>query len=248
MFEARVIIVGFLCFSGDFFVNGRHLAPFIKRCKKDDPNFKTCCMESAKEAIPLILKGNPDLKMPSYIPFRIPMLKMEPSPGLNLKLMDLDYYGLDKAELKDLDINLEKQKIFMKIFHPKATSKFNYEISGKLLSFALEGQGPGMMITENATSLETLTYKLFERDGKQYINLSSLNLDINHDPGQVHYHFDNLFNGNKILGDSFNNFLNDNPKEVEEIVKIPIIQVIKAMFSIMMSSLFKGVSMDEVFI
>ncbi|KAG5862207.1 hypothetical protein JTB14_023927 [Gonioctena quinquepunctata] len=56
MFIARDFIICLLFLTCGSFINGRRLAPFIKRCKANDPNFKACCMESAKEAVPLILK------------------------------------------------------------------------------------------------------------------------------------------------------------------------------------------------
>ncbi|KAG5867202.1 hypothetical protein JTB14_027086 [Gonioctena quinquepunctata] len=172
---------------------------------------------------------------------------MEPTPGMTLKLIDLYHYGLETAELQELDMDLENRKFSIKIFHPKSTTKFDYEISGKLLSFALEGNGPGVATEENAISNIKIACDYFERDGKEYVNFTTLDLFIEHIPGKVHYHLDNLFNGNKVLGDSFNNFLNDNPKEVENITKTPTIQVMRTIVMIMLNALFKGVPMDEIF-
>ncbi|KAG5896214.1 hypothetical protein JTB14_009716 [Gonioctena quinquepunctata] len=248
MFDARILICCFVFLSFNRFVNGRHFASFIKPCKTDDPNFKACCMETAKAAIPRILKGDPELKIPPCAPFHLPRLELEPMPGMTMKLIDIYYHGLEMAELQEFEVDSENKHFSMKVFHPKAVTKFDYEISGKLLSFALEGKGPGVVTEEDAISNIRAESEHFERDGKEYFNFTSLDLDVEHIPGKVHYQLDNLFNGNRMLGDSFNNLLNENPKEVEIFTKSPVIHVMRGIVMILLRALFKGVPLDEIFL
>lgn len=47
-----------------------------------------------------------------------------------------------------------------------------------------------------------------QKDGETY--MEATNLKFSTKPERMYYHFSNLFNGDKALGDNMNAFLNDN--------------------------------------
>lgn len=54
----------------------------------------------------------------------------------------------------------------------------------------------------------SFTGKPVEKDGETYMEATNLKLSTK--PERLYYHFSNLFNGDKALGDNMNTFLNDN--------------------------------------
>lgn len=60
----------------------------------------------------------------------------------------------------------------------------------------------------NASLRIVFTGKPYEKDGETYMEATDLKLSTK--PGRIYYHFDNLFNGDKALGDNMNSFLNSN--------------------------------------
>ncbi|CAG9823835.1 unnamed protein product [Phaedon cochleariae] len=195
----------------------------------------------------MVRTGNKDLKIPSYLPFEVPLVEVEPSPGLFFKLTNLKLHGLDTAAITDIKIDLEKQTFMLKLFTTHSKTISQYEVDGKLLSFAVYGTGPAEITSVNATTHVSFSFGMVEKDGKRYINISSILPIIDYNPGIVHYQFDNLFGGNKLLGDNINKFMNENPDEVADITNIPNVAVIKAIILQTMKSILRGVSIDEVF-
>jgi hypothetical protein len=73
--------------------------------------------------------------------------------------------------------------------------------------------------------------------GKSFIKTLATNVTIN--PEMVWVNFENLFNGNKQLGDNINRVLNDNWKELLEDVKQGCTEV----FDTVLNHLLKVISL-----
>jgi hypothetical protein len=67
------------------------------------------------------------------------------------------------------------------------------------------------------------------------------------DPELVSYNFENLFNGDKQLGDNINRVLNDNWKEVFDDVKADYIKVVDRIIVQLFNNFFSKVSQEEAF-
>lgn len=64
------------------------------------------------------------------------------------------------------------------------------------------------MLLENVTFKYGFDLKPLDKNGETSALLDHNTLEL--DPDNVHYQFDNLFNGDKTLGDNFNVFINEN--------------------------------------
>lgn len=60
--------------------------------------------------------------------------------------------------------------------------------------------------------------------------------------------FDNLFNGNQLLSQTTNQFLNDNWMEIYKEMKAPVVKAIKDAIVNLMNSLFRKVPYKKVFL
>jgi hypothetical protein len=99
--------------------------------------------------------------------------------------------------------------------------------------------------SENLKVAGVFDYEEKMRKGKTHINVVSSNLTM--DPELVSYNFENLFNGDKQLGDNINRVLNDNWKEVFDDVKADYIKVVDRIIVQLFNNFFSKVSQEEAF-
>ncbi|XP_062123312.1 uncharacterized protein LOC133836737 [Drosophila sulfurigaster albostrigata] len=108
-------------------------------------------------------------------------------------------------------------------FHADSLSLIGpYRINGKVLILPISGKGQSNFTFENTDITVSFNGKPIERDGEIYMEPINSLTDAN--PNRLHYHFSNLFNGDKALGDNMNLFLNDNWEPIFKEVK-PELQV-----------------------
>ena len=91
----------------------------------------------------------------------------------------------------------------------------------------------------------TLNFEEIKKKRKTFINVVSGKLKMV--PGFIHFRFDNLFNGDKRLGDNVNQVMNDNWeaifKDIEESYSELIVQVLTNL----VNRFFSKVSVEEAF-
>nr|CAD7460653.1 unnamed protein product [Timema tahoe] len=85
-----------------------------------------------------------------------------------------------------------------------------------------------------------------KKNGLTYIALKNSHVDVN--LGRANIHLENLFNGDKLLGDNMNKFLNENWREVVDDVAPPFTQALAEMMGNIFSGVFELVSVEEAFI
>nr|CAD7396621.1 unnamed protein product [Timema cristinae] len=85
-----------------------------------------------------------------------------------------------------------------------------------------------------------------KKNGLTYIALKNSHVDINF--GQANIHLENLFNGDKLLGDNMNTFLNENWRDVVDDVGPAFTQSLAELMGNIFSGVFGLVSVEEAFI
>lgn len=88
---------------------------------------------------------------------------------------------------------------------------------------------------------------MIEKNGKQHIQIPSNKFKLNFDTTRLYLHLENLFNGNKALGDNMNMFLNENWQvilgELKPAVREALLQIVTGI----MNSVFDKLPYDELF-
>uniref|UniRef100_A0A1B0BD99 Haemolymph juvenile hormone binding protein n=1 Tax=Glossina palpalis gambiensis TaxID=67801 RepID=A0A1B0BD99_9MUSC len=87
-----------------------------------------------------------------------------------------------------------------------------YAVSGKVLILPMQGEGKSNITFVDAEFRIDFTGAPEESDGNTYMKLE--NFHCYADPKSIIFDFENLFNGDKALGDNMNKFLNENWKEI----------------------------------
>ncbi|XP_071440004.1 protein takeout-like [Hetaerina americana] len=227
-------------------VNSRKLPSYVKICKRTDKNLNKCLMEAVAQIRPYLLKGIPEFKIPPYDPLEIPVVTLSQGSGAvsyNATFKNLKAYGAKDAVVKDVRLDLDNLKLEFDLLFPSMHLESEYDVDGKVLVVPVKGNGPS---NSNFTNTET-NIKLFGqfeiKDGKKYISLKEREVDLS--IGDAKLYFGNLFNGNKELGDSTNQFFNDNWRDIVKEIQPVVEETISTIIHEIVRKVFELYTYDE---
>ncbi|EDV91311.1 protein takeout [Drosophila grimshawi] len=136
-----------------------------------------------------------------------------------IRFTEVKGFAKDFAQKHELSINVKN----LQMLGP-------YIAKGTLILLPVSGTGESNVTLDNTQMQITFTGNPFEKNGETYMDISNLELTVK--PGRIYYHFTNLFNGDKLLGDNVNAFLNDNWelifRQVEESFRSALKKIIEA--------------------
>jgi hypothetical protein len=101
------------------------------------------------------------------------------------------------------------------------------------------------VFSENVKTKGVFPYDEFKKKDKTFVKVISSSLTL--DPELVSFNFENLFNGDKKLGDNVNQVLNDNWREVFDDVIQDYIEVFNKILIAVFNNLFSKVSLEDAF-
>ncbi|KAJ9577457.1 hypothetical protein L9F63_005958 [Diploptera punctata] len=213
------------------------LPPYVLPCSKSDPNLNACARKHGRDAIPRLVKGDNKYRIPVLEPLTIPRIKVEGGArhvGSSLTFTDMKFNGLSQADLQDVRIDMEKMRIDWVMQVPRIVILCQYAVKGRVLILPIIGSGPANITLTNVSLVYSYDYKLENRtDGETYFELTDSRLKF--DTQRAYIRLDNLFNGDRFLGNSMNRFLDDHwqdiVKEVGPYIADGIGQAIKQIIS-----------------
>uniref|UniRef100_A0A2S2PPC5 Protein takeout n=1 Tax=Schizaphis graminum TaxID=13262 RepID=A0A2S2PPC5_SCHGA len=186
------------------------------QCKQSDPNFDGCLMTGIQSAIPHLAKGVPSLGILKMDPLRIDKLIIDQGKGpVSIKL---DFKNLDISNLKSIVIdkihyNPDSLSVDVEL-HPLKPIVLDgdYEISGKVLILPIVGKGRCKISIDVTNLVGVVKMKSVIKNGNKHLEI--INISWKFTASKLNLKFDNLFNGDKALGDNMNVFLNENWREL----------------------------------
>jgi hypothetical protein len=163
--------------------------------------------------------GIPSLNIPSIEPLEVDNVVLKHGSGnnrFNLKqsFVNVKIFGLSSSILNRTRLNLDDDfKLKSEIYTDRLDFTADYDMEGQIMFFPVSGHGKmNCSMQQLVTRHELLGSKFMKADGKTYIRITDYK--INFKPKKVSYKFDNLFHGDKVLGQNTNKFMNDNWKIV----------------------------------
>jgi len=188
----------------------------FKQCKISDPNLNECIRDGLQSAIPHLAKGVPSLGIIPMDPLRITELKIDQGSGpvsIKLNFKDLDIMNLKMLTIDKIKYDSKKYILYIEAL-PKQSIVLqgNYEITGKVLVLPIVGKGKCKIILDMSKVYGTLIMKPIVKNGMEYLEIDDFSLKFI--ASKLNFKLDNLFNGDKALGDNMNVFLNENWKEL----------------------------------
>lgn len=190
------------------FCNAIPRPSYISACNRNDPNLNQCAIESARTAIPILTKGDKFYKIPAMNPMHIDSIELPAIGTLKLSVSNITVRGLDLVTPQNFNLNLQARNFTFQVFSPALEITGNYKLSGKLLVFPIEGEGFANITYIDGIYVYPMHYELVKKKNIEYIKIVEHEIDFT--PRRAYFYFENLFNGNKVLGDQILQFMNEN--------------------------------------
>ncbi|KAF7266204.1 hypothetical protein GWI33_020484 [Rhynchophorus ferrugineus] len=224
------------------------LPSYITACRLSDPDLSKCAIENANKAIGPLLNGDAEYKTPKLSPMKVPELEMKSGDNLKIVLKDVTLYGLEKSLVENIKIDPKKHKVEIVVKVPWLNIDSQYTITGMILILPISGNGPANMTFYDSTFNYAFDYDLYKKkDGKDYMRITKTYTDVNID--NAYFRLDNLFNGNKELGENMNTFLNENAKDVVKELGYPVVhKLIDFIVQKVIQTLIRVVPYDQIFL
>ncbi|CAH0387367.1 unnamed protein product [Bemisia tabaci] len=186
----------------------------FKICKKAEPKLEACVIDAVKVALPLISKGIPKYQVPAIDPLELTSLDIGKGKGpvsIDLKFRNLKIWGLKHAMPKSFSaLDIDKYTYQAKFDVPGAlTIVGQYSADGKVLVLPINGKGPCNITLYDPEVEVFLKGKGHSKGDKKYMQLTKAQFKILNIK-KMKIKLENLFNGNKELGENMNQFLNEN--------------------------------------
>lgn len=140
-----------------------------------------------------------------------------------------------------------------------------YEIKGRVLVLPITGHGQSnltlgklpaiksnwkhlklYLFSENVDAKIKLLGHPETKDGEEYFHLTKVKLDF--DITRLRVNFENLFNGDKALGDNMNLFINENWKEIFAEINQSIAEAISEVLLIAIQGPFSAIPYRKLFL
>ncbi|XP_050544003.1 protein takeout-like isoform X2 [Daktulosphaira vitifoliae] len=197
-------------------------------------------------------KGVPSLKLFPYDPMKISLIEINHDNNravqVNLKVKDVETINmLSSTEITDFKVDVKNLSASISLFMKgPVLQKGTYYVNGKILALPIVGNGPFSLKIEDINAYIKLYMKKIVKNKKEY--LKPENISWNYSNKKLSIKMDNLFNGNKALGDNMNVFMNENWPELGKDFQPALEQVLVSALFEYTSQFFGRVSMEELFI
>ncbi|KAG5327741.1 TAKT protein, partial [Pseudoatta argentina] len=228
-------------------VRTHNIPPFLKICHRNDPNLNECIKQSINSLRPYLKTGIPALQIPPCEPLHVPQIKINKSVGpVSIKSIytDIEVQGGTSFILKSVKIDIDNNRIRLKLYLPRLEMNARYNMEGKILLMPINGTG---LARGNFTNIDVVAIIQGEhyqsrRTDETHYSVTDFYVDL--DVGQANIHLDNLFNGDDILSNAMNLFLNDNWKIVVAEIKPALENTISEIFKTISNKFYSKFPLD----
>ncbi|BES99279.1 JHBP [Nesidiocoris tenuis] len=184
--------------------------------------------ECMKRAVETAVKSMGPAGLPSFgvlplDPMHFDSLLIDQSTGpvaVKLEFKNLDVTGIKDLVVSHLEGDWTELHAVAQIPVPVILYG-DYSVQGKVLTLPIMGNGK-CNLTFHDFKWDPIDIKFHQeaKKGKNYIQIKEI--DLNPQASLLEMQFDGLFNGDKLLGDNMNMFLNENWKEIFSELKVAV--------------------------
>ncbi|KAL4716077.1 hypothetical protein ACJJTC_013854 [Scirpophaga incertulas] len=214
MYKTSVFVL--CCFSAAL------AAPPIKKCTAQDSQ---CIKQSAQQLIVPFANGIPEYKVQTLDPLQLTKEIDASSPSLKLKVRNMVVTGMKGCTAVKMERDIPKSKLYTTLLCD-VHAEGQYEMKGRLLVLPIEGKGGAQVTLKKIQmSVESDLSDRTGRDGKKHWQIKSSRFSYELKDKST-LHFENLFNGNKLLAATADEVIRTNSNEIVMEIGKPIIKAI----------------------
>lgn len=156
--------------------------------------------------------GVPSLGVPPIDPLLISALTIHQgrnSPiSLKQEFKNILLTGISETKLVTYKPDLDRYILRTEGITPRVNLAGDYVMTGRILLLPIVGNGRANITMVDLKTVHELIGEPLEKNGEMFIRFKEYNIKLI--PGRVYLHFENLFNGDRLLGNQMNRFMNEN--------------------------------------
>ncbi|KAK9300029.1 hypothetical protein QLX08_007146 [Tetragonisca angustula] len=221
-------------------------------CSRSLPEeeFSKCLDKAARDAVVSLAGGLKSFKIFPVEPLLVDSVKIGGSQGsVNLKqeYKNIKLYGLTKdLEIHNHHLELDNGCLLTSdSFNPQVDFVADYRLDGKVLLLPVKGSGKSNVTMYGLKSHNELACEKYEKNGETYLKIKKYSVTFS--PDKVKLNFDNLFDGDKVIGTQLNTFMNENADLLFKELQGPYEETFSQVFTKLSNEVFSRVPMDKIF-
>ncbi|XP_063991765.1 protein takeout-like [Diachasmimorpha longicaudata] len=190
---------------------------YILPCSRSDPAIDTCIQKSFNHLKPYLIQGIPELELPPIEPLTIPRLGMENGQGavrVSALFSNITAIGPGNYTVGRVRVDLRNLRLNLHLTIPKIELQGHYEVAGNVLLFPIQSQGNFWALFGDVEAIARVQGVEEVREGVRYMRIARLLVDFT--LGRARFRVVDQLNGNNVIGQAMNQFLNQNAKEIIE--------------------------------
>ncbi|XP_066159114.1 protein takeout-like [Euwallacea fornicatus] len=221
---------------------------WLKPCKISSPDIGDCVNDMFLFMFPNLAAGIPEINVEHFEPLLLENVSISKGNGpiiLTGKLYDLVVVGPSNSTPTDSEFIQSANKQGQWNFGlniPLLDIKSKYNLKGQILVLPLVGHGSCDLKLFNIRTRLYSNLTFLEKEGREIMNID--NLIVKFRVGGLRVQFDNLFNGNKILGHTVNTFINQNGLDIVAELEESIADSLAWIFTKLMNNVFVKIPTD----
>ncbi|XP_063912606.1 circadian clock-controlled protein daywake-like [Zophobas morio] len=220
----------------------------FKKCNRAKTDFDVCLLDAVKNAVPQFTRPYKEIDAPNFTPLEINAIDLDIERNkisVKQKLRNCKFSGFNEIQFRVFKIDFENKFMEISGLFPEFKNDCEYEVSGKVIILPIQGKGSATTVAKALDVYLKVPFNETTKNGNTYLHFDNPAMNVT--VGDIHFQVDNLFNGDKALGDKMNEFLNENAKEIFEEVKEDYMKLMSDIGLNIMNRIFLKVPVEEVF-
>lgn len=220
-------------------------------CDRSQPKeeYSKCIANSVRDAIVSLAGGMKSFKILPIEPLAVDSVKIGESQGsvtLSQEYRNIKLYGLTKdLEVTNYNIDWNKCLLSSDSFNPQVDFVADYKVNGKVLLLPVRGSGKSNITMYDLKSHNDIFCEKYTKNGDTYLKIKKFVVKFN--PARVALQFDNLFEGDNLLGEQMNRFINENSDLLFKELQAPYEETFGLVFAKVSNDIFNRVPFNKIF-
>ncbi|KAL7020780.1 hypothetical protein ACKWTF_011647 [Chironomus riparius] len=238
----------FIAFTLVVVCSAEEIPDFLQICHESDPQLSQCVTNSIEALKPLLKTGIPQYDIIGLEPLELGDLLVAGSKtgqGLQISAKDIKVYGAGNFFVKNFKIIEYASKYQFDIELPHLWVVGQYVMDGRVLFLPIKGNGNFSGNFTHGKGDVRLKGIHKEVNGQTHFMVSKLDIKITVQRGKIE--LENLFGGDKTLGDIINSVINENFETFSQDL-IPLIEKsLSRIFKNTGNKIFKRFTLAQLF-
>lgn len=153
---------------------------FIRICNSTDPKLGSCIRKSIINLRPHLVRGIPELDVPSLDPLYVPEIKISQTGGIQVAAVfrNITIDGPCKFRLRSVRADTKTDKFRMKVWFPDLVLKATYDIRGQLLMMPINGRGSCFGNFSDIDGVVSLKLNRTNKNGKEFFKVDFMMIEV----------------------------------------------------------------------